>query len=100
MKPSTKNDRKMLAALSASFPRAAGHKVSAATLRFRFKTGSPDWTVLMSSSALFIPGMVRMDEVSQVQWAVLSGATRNERNLSNVKAALLRFQGLAEVEFE
>jgi hypothetical protein len=44
--------------------------------------------------------MVRMDEVSQVQWAVLSGATRNERNLSNVKAALLRFQGLAEVEFE
>jgi hypothetical protein len=63
MKPSTKNDLKMLAALSASFSRAAGHSVSAATLRFRFKTGSPDLTVLMSSRALFIPGMVKVDEV-------------------------------------
>jgi hypothetical protein len=65
MKPSTKNDRKMLAALSASFPRAAGHRVSAAILLFRFKIGSPDLTVLMSSRALFIPGMVRMVKVSQ-----------------------------------
>jgi hypothetical protein len=67
MKPSTKNDRKTLAALSASFSRVAGHRVSAATLRLRFKTGSPDLTVLMSSRALFIPGMVRINEVSQVQ---------------------------------
>jgi hypothetical protein len=43
MKPSMKNVLSMLAALSASFSRAAGHRLSAAALRSRFKTGSPDF---------------------------------------------------------
>jgi hypothetical protein len=56
---------------------------------------------LMSSRAFFIPGMVRINEVSQVQWAVISGATRNEGQLSNVMHAWPRLRrGLVEVEFE
>jgi hypothetical protein len=52
MKPSRKNDRKMLAALSDSCPRAASQRVSATILRSRFKIGSPVLTILMATKAL------------------------------------------------
>jgi hypothetical protein len=54
MNPSRKKDRKMLAALSASFSKASGQRLSAATLRSRLRTGSPVLTVLMRSRALLL----------------------------------------------